>query len=79
MQRHAHDRPDLDELGVLLGNQVVEGAPYGGQIGLNPADPRWFGYASASAAVRSASASSVRSQVKLGSRRPKCPYAAVFW
>ena len=78
MQRDAHDGPDPHDAGGVLGNEVVERARDGGEIRLDPADPR-FGYASASAALRSTSASSVRSHVNVGSRRPKCPYAAVFW
>ncbi len=62
----------------VLGDEVVERARDRGDVGLDPADPR-FGYASASAALRRTSASSVRSHVNVGSRRPKCPYAAVFW
>jgi hypothetical protein len=78
VQRDAHDGPDPDDAGGFLGDEVVERARDGGQIRLDPADAR-FGYASASAALRSTSASSVRSHVNVGSRRPKWPYAAVFW
>ena len=78
MERDAHDRADAYHAGDVFGNEVVERARDSGQIRLNPADPR-FGYARASAALRSTSASSVRSHVNVGSRRPKCPYAAVFW
>ena len=78
MQRDAHDGPDPDDTGNVLGDEVIERARDGREIRLDPADPR-FGYASASAALRSTSASSVRSHVNVGSRRPKCPYAAVFW
>ncbi len=78
MQRDAHYGADPYEARQVGGNEIVERARDGGEIRLDPADPR-FGYASASAALRSTSASSVRSQVNAGSRRPKCPYAAVFW
>jgi len=78
VQRRTHDGADAHETSEVGRNQIVEGARDGGQIWLDPADPR-FGYASASAALRSTSASSVRSHVNVGSRRPKCPYAAVFW
>jgi hypothetical protein len=78
VQRDAHDGPDPHDVDGVVGDEVVEGARDGGQIRLDPADAR-FVYASASAALRSTSASSVRSQVNVGSRRPKCPYAAVFW
>jgi hypothetical protein len=78
VQRDAHDGADVYEARQVGGNEIVEGARDGGQIRLDPANPR-FGYASASAALRSTSASSVRSHVNVGSRRPKCPYAAVFW
>ncbi len=70
MQRDARDGPDAYELGRVLGNEVVEGAPDRGEIGLDSADPQ-LAYASASAALRSTSASSVRSQLKVGSDRPK--------
>ena len=78
VERYAHDRADAHETCDVGRNQIVKGARDGGQIRLDPADPR-FGYASASAALRSTSASSVRSHVNVGSRLPKCPYAAVFW
>ena len=78
MKRHADDGSDAHEAGEVVGNEIVERARNGGQIRLDPADPR-FGYARASAALRSTSASSVRSHENAGSRRPKCPYAAVFW
>ena len=78
MQGDADDRADAHEAGEVGGNEVVERARDSGQIGLDPADAR-FCYARASAALRSTSASSVRSHVNVGSRRPKCPYAAVFW
>ena len=79
MQWHPHDRSDFEVTSRVVGDEVVERAPDRRQIGMNPADPRCFGYASASAALRNSAASSVRSHVKVGSRRPKCPYAAVFW
>ena len=78
MEWNAHDRPDAHQVGGVFRDEVVERARDGREIRLDPADTR-FGYASASAALRSTSASSVRSHVNVGSRRPKCPYAAVFW
>ena len=78
VQRDAHDGADPHDAGDAVRDEVVEGARDRGEIRLDPADPR-FDYASASAALRSTSASSVRSHVNVGSRRPKCPYAAVFW
>ena len=78
MQGDANDGADAHATRHVGGNEVVEGARDGREIRLDPADPR-SGYARASAALRNTSASSVRSHVNVGSRRPKCPYAAVFW
>ena len=78
MQRDPDNGADAHDVDGVLGDEVVERARDGGEIRLDPADPM-SGYASASAALRSTSASSVRSHMNVGSRRPKCPYAAVFW
>jgi hypothetical protein len=86
VQRYTHDCPHEDLRDEFVGHEVVEGAVDGRDVRDDPTDrrralavagARGWSQASASAALRNASAWSVCSHVNVGSGRPKCPYAAV--
>ena len=76
VQGDADDGPDVDRAVQVGWDEVVEGAIDGRDVGDDAVDAPWCGrvrgaQASDSAALRSCSAWSARSQVNVGSSRPK--------